>query len=130
VRDWWQFPWNWTAGHLEDGSFFHAARSIIPDFELFGTGYAIAPGAKLQPIESADITVDVDIDDEKLPLRARQRIGPVTFTTEYLAHAPVLLVAPDGREARFPRSMCRFTTDDGRTGTGWTEFNWPEGFPA
>ena len=39
-------------------------------------------------------------------------------------------IAPDGREARFPRAMCRFTTDDGRTGTGWTEFNWPEGFPA
>ena len=130
VRDWWQFPWNWTAGHLDDGTFFHAARSIIPGLELFGTGYAIAPGATLEPIESEDITVDVDIDDEKLPVAARQRIGPVAFTTEYAGHAPVLLVAPDGREARFPRAMCRFTTDDGRTGTGWTEFNWPEGFPG
>jgi hypothetical protein len=130
VRDWWQFPWNWTAGHLSDGTFFHAARSIIPDLELFGTGYVIPPGGSLQAVESPDITVRVDVDEEKLPVHAEQRIGPLRFTTEYLGHAPVLLVASDGRESRFPRAMCRFTTEDGRTGTGWSEFNWPPGFPA
>jgi hypothetical protein len=130
VRDWWQFPWNWTAGHLADGTFFHAARSIIPDLELFGTGYVIPPGGALQAVASPDVTVRVDVDREKLPVRAEQRIGPLAFTTDYFGHAPVLLVAPDGRESRFPRAMCRFTTEDGRTGTGWTEFNWPEGFPA
>jgi len=26
--------------------------------------------------------------------------------------------------------MCRYTTSDGRAGTGWTEYNWPPGFPA
>ena len=39
VRDWWQFPWNWTSGHFEDGSFVHAARSIIPGLDIFATGY-------------------------------------------------------------------------------------------
>ena len=43
VRDWWQFPWNWTSGHFDDGTFVHAARSIIPGLDLFATGYTIVP---------------------------------------------------------------------------------------
>jgi hypothetical protein len=128
VRDWWQFPWNWTSGHFDDGSFMHAARSIIPGLDLFATGYTVATDGALTPAEVVEN--DVDIDGEKLPTAARQRIGPVAFTTEPVGHAPVLLVAPDGRETRFPRAMCRYTTEDGRTGTGWTEYNWPPGFPA
>jgi hypothetical protein len=128
VRDWWQFPWNWTSGHLDDGSFVHAARSIIPGLELFATGYTVDPGGALTPAD--EVENSVDIDAEKLPTGARQRIGAVGFTTEPVGHAPILLVAPDGREARFPRALCRYTTDDGRAGTGWTEYNWPEGFPA
>lgn len=128
VRDWWQFPWNWTSGHLDDGSFFHAARSIIPGLDLFATGYTVSRDGALTPADI--IENEVDIDDEKLPTAARQRIGPVAFTTEPVGHAPVLLVAPDGRETRFPRAMCRYTTGDGRAGTGWTEYNWPPGFPA
>ncbi len=128
VRDWWQFPWNWTSGHLDDGSFLHAARSIIPGLDLFATGYTVGPGGELTPAEIVEN--QVDIDAEKLPTAARQQIGPVAFTTEPVGHAPILLVAPDGRETRFPRAMCRYTTDDGRTGSGWTEYNWPPGFPA
>ncbi len=128
VRDWWQFPWNWTSGHLDDGSYFHAARSIIPGLDLFATGYTVGTDGVLTPTEIVENSVD--IDGEKLPTAARQTIGPVTFTTEPAGHAPILLVAPDGREARFPRAMCRYTTGDGRRGTGWTEYNWPEGFPA
>jgi hypothetical protein len=127
VRDWWLFPWNWTAGHLEDGTFFHAARSMIPDLDLFQDGYVIPPGGEQARIDGADC--EVDLDPEQLPLGARQRIGPLRFTTEPVAHAPVLLVADDGRASRFPRAMCRFATHDGRTGTGWTEYNWPPGFP-
>lgn len=128
VRDWWQFPWNWTSGHFDDGSFVHAARSIIPGLDLFATGYTVSPDGTLTPADV--IENDVDIDVEKLPTAARQRIGPVAFATEPVGHAPVLLVAPDGRETRFPRAMCRYTTEDGRSGTGWTEYNWPPGFPA
>jgi hypothetical protein len=128
VRDWWQFPWNWTSGHLDDGAFLHAARSIIPGLDLFATGYTVTPDGALTEAEAVENAVDVDA--EKLPTAARQRIGPVAFTTEPVGHAPVLLVAPDGRETRFPRAMCRYTTEDGRTGTGWTEYNWPPGFPS
>jgi hypothetical protein len=124
VRDWWLFPWNWTAGHLDDGTFFHAARSMLSGMDLFQEGYVIPPGGEQERVDGVDC--DVSLDAEQLPAGARQRIGPLQLTTEPVAHAPVLLVADDGRESRFPRAMCRFTTDDGRTGTGWTEYNWPE----
>ena len=39
------------------------------------------------------------------------------------------LTTSDGRVSRFPRSLCRFATDDGRTGVGWTEWNQPPGWP-
>lgn len=128
VRDWWLFPWNWTSGHFADDSFVHAARSIIPDLDIFATGYTVAPGGALT--EAAVVENAVDIDGEKIPVAARQRIGDVAFTTEPVGHAPILLVAPDGRETRFPRAMCRYTTAEGVVGTGWTEYNWPDGFPA
>ncbi|MBM3673665.1 MAG: hypothetical protein FJW88_01745 [Actinobacteria bacterium] len=131
VRDWWQFPWNWTSGHFDDDTFVHAARSIIPGLDLFATGYAIVPTGELEAFDGTDeIENAVEIDGEKLPTAARQRIGDVPFTTTPVGHAPILLVAPDGRETRFPRAMCRYVTDDGRVGTGWTEYNWPPGFPA
>jgi hypothetical protein len=127
VRDWWLFPWNWTSGHFADGSFVHAARSIIPDLEVFATGYTVAPDGALTPAEVVENAVDVDA--ETLPTAARQRIGDVAFTTEPVGHAPILLVAPDGRETRFPRALCRYTRADGVEGTGWTEYNWPPGWP-
>jgi hypothetical protein len=123
VRDWWLFPWNWTSGHLSDGTFFHGARSIIPDLELFAAGYVVAPGGGL--VEADTVVNTVTLDSDQLPVSAEQRIGSVAFHAEPVGHAPLLLVAPDGRESRFPRAMCRYTTDDGRSGTGWTEYNFP-----
>jgi hypothetical protein len=107
---------------------FHGARSIIPGLDLFATGYTVSPDGALHEADAVEVT-DYTLDAETLPERASQRIGPVRFETEPVGHAPVLLVAPDGREARFPRAMCRYTTEDGRHGTGWTEYNWPPGWP-
>jgi hypothetical protein len=45
---------------------------------------------------------------------------------EPVAFGPLLLTSTDGRVSRFPRAMARFTADDGRTGTGWIEWNQPE----
>jgi len=43
------------------------------------------------------------------------------------ALGPVLLRDDEnGRTSRFPRAMLRCTTDDGRTGAGWMEFNQPD----
>jgi hypothetical protein len=96
---------------------------MLEGADLFREGYVIPPGGGQERIDGAEC--DVTLDAEQLPVRATQRIGGLHFNTEPVAHAPVLLVADDGRESRFPRAMCRFTTDDGRTGTGWTEYNWP-----
>ena len=128
VRDWWLFPWNWTSGHLDDGSYFHAARSIIPNLDVFATGYTIEPSGMLTDVD-ADVHNFVVTDAASLPTSAQQRIGSIAFTTEPVGHAPILLVAPDGRETRFPRALCKYTTEDGRSGTGWTEYNWPPGWP-
>jgi hypothetical protein len=96
-------------------------RNVLPRRALDARRNRPVPGGLRDGAEC-----DVSVDAEQLPTQARQRIGPLRFTTEPVAHAPVLLVADDGRESRFPRAMCRFTTDDGRQGTGWTEYNWPE----
>ena len=128
VRDWWLFPWNWTSGAFDDGTCVHAARSIIPNLDIFATGYTVDASGALTA--ATVIENSVDIDAEKIPTAARQQIGDVAFSTEPVGHAPILLVAPDGRETRFPRAMCRYTTADGIVGAGWTEYNWPPDFPA
>ncbi len=50
------------------------------------------------------------------------------MTAVPIAFAPVAMTSPDGRLAHFPRAMCEFTADDGRTGYGWTEWNQPPGW--
>ena len=49
--------------------------------------------------------------------------GDVTATVEIRGHAPVLLTAADGRVSQFPRAWATVTTEDGRTGVGWLEWN-------
>jgi hypothetical protein len=129
VRDWWLFPWIWTSGHLDDGTWFHAVRSLVPNVETnFQIGFRVDPGEEMQPVDR--VTVEQELDDEQLPVRADLDIGGLKLEMTAELHAPVLLVADDGRESRFSRALCRFETPDGRVGRGWTEFNWPPGFPA
>lgn len=124
VRDWWLIPHNWTSGRFEDGSYVHGSRSLVPGIELFAVGYTVDPDGALAPAER--IETEVDLDDEQNPTAARQHIGGVDFTTTPVAHAPVLLVSPEGKVARFSRSMCLYEKPDGTKGAGWTEYNWPQ----
>ena len=63
---------------------------------------------------------------EALPTRTTTAFGDLDLTFEPLAFSPVLLVHPDGREARFPRAMARITDEGtGRSGGGWIEWNQP-----
>ena len=62
---------------------------------------------------------------ERLPASSRTRFGGLDLSYEPLAFSPVLLVSPDGREARFPRALARVTAADGRTGGAWVEWNQP-----
>jgi hypothetical protein len=121
VRDWWSFPWCWTAGRLGDGTAFHASRPLLD--VPYAAGFVLPAEGVLRPVEG--FTVDTDLGDEGLPRRAAMVIDELELAVEPAAHAPVALTAADGRVSRFPRSMCRFEAADGRTGTGWTEWLQP-----
>jgi hypothetical protein len=124
VRDWWTFGWCWTAGRFDDGTRFHAARIRIPGMEGYAPGYVGPPGALAQ-IDG--LTAEEDLGPEGFPTEGRARLGDLDLVIRPVAFAPVLLAAPDGRESRFPRALCRFEAGDGRTGVGWTEWNQPPG---
>jgi hypothetical protein len=57
------------------------------------------------------------------PVRGRIEVGDLHLDLSPLYFAPVLMVDPDGRVARFPRSLARFFHADGRRGLGWIEWN-------
>jgi len=128
VRDWWQFPWVWTSGRLDDGTWFHGVRSLLGEADaFFQTGFVVEPNLALVPVNRVSFTPE--LDDEKLLRQGDLDLDGLGLRVSPELQAPVLLVAPDGRESRFPRALCRFDTPDGRAGRGWTELNWPEGFP-
>ena len=58
--------------------------------------------------------------------RAHIEPGGLDLVIDPVASAPLVLTADDGRVSRFPRGQVRFTAGDGRTGTGWIEWNQPE----
>jgi hypothetical protein len=125
VRDWWQFPWVWCSGRLDDGTWWHCARSALAKTELFQTGYVITPDMKLTPVET--VGLDYDLDAAQLPLRTELRVGDLELEITPELHAPLLLVSDEGKRSRFPRAMCSVSTPDGRSGHGWLELNFPEG---
>jgi hypothetical protein len=124
VRDWWAFTWCWFAGRLDDGTRVHGADIRIPGSRI-PFGYVQRPDGDVVPVTGLDVTEELGA--EGLPTSARARMEPVglDLAVEPLEFAPLLLVATDGRVSRFPRAMARFTALDGRTGTGWIEWNQP-----
>ncbi len=125
ARDWWSFGWVWCSGRLNDGTWWHCARSIIPKVDIFQAGYVISPDMTLTPVES--VGVEYSLDADQLPRSGTLKVGDLALNWEVQLAAPILLVSPEGKQSRFPRSMCRFNTADGREGSGWIEFNFPEG---
>jgi hypothetical protein len=113
VRDWWAFPWCWTAGRLADGTAFHGVTA-----PGFATGY-------IGERSVSSVSVQTTLGEEGLPTSASLAVGDLSLAVAPIAHAPVLLDAPDGRQSRFPRALCQFTAPDGRAGVGWTEWLQP-----
>lgn len=128
-RDWWAFPWLWTSGRLDDGTWFHGVRSLVtgPGASNFQTGFIVEPNIALRPVAHVEFTPELDA--EKLLVRGDLHIDDLHLAVTPELQAPVLLVATDGRESRFPRALSRFEAPDGRSGRGWTELNWPDGWP-
>jgi len=124
ARDWWSMPWSWNAGRFDDGERFHSAGGFFPGND-WGVGYELAPGST-EFSETESVLVDPTLGREGLPTATRTRFGDLDLQFEPVAFSPVLLVHPDGREARFPRAMAKVTdTATGRTGGSWIEWNQP-----
>jgi len=126
VRDWWAFTWCWFAGRLDDGTRVHGADIRLPGSRI-PFGYVQPPGGGVVPVTALDVTEE--LGPEGLPTAARIGIEPVglRLAVEPVAFGPLLLTSTDGRVSRFPRAVVRLVADDGRTGTGWIEWNQPEG---
>jgi hypothetical protein len=121
VRDWWAMDWVWSALHLDDGTHIHGVDIRIPGAPPIGVGYVQQPGQPLAEVQA--VTARETFGDNGLPQGTTLDVGDLTATIEIRGHAPVLLTAPDGRVSHFPRAWAAITTDDGRTGVGWVEWN-------
>jgi hypothetical protein len=125
-RDWWTISWLWTSGRLDDGTSFHGMQANI-GFAIPWPSFAVTPAGELAHLDGFSAHTDFGGDD--FPERSRLRLTGAPMMAGPLAFAPVALTSPDGRVSHFPRAMCEFTADDGRTGYGWTEWNQPPGWP-
>lgn len=123
VRDWWSMNWVWSAIHLDDGTHLHGVDIRIPGMPPIGIGYAQRADEPL--VELQTVTAQYAIGDDDLPVSTTLTLQPVDIEVEVdiAAHAPVLLVAADGRVSQFPRAWARVRTADGRRGVGWLEWN-------
>jgi hypothetical protein len=121
VRDWWAMDWVWSALHLDDGTHIHGVDIRIPGAPSMGVGYL---QQRAQPlVETHAVTARETFGDNDLPQATTLSVGDLTATIDIRGHAPVLLTAPDGRVSHFPRAWATVTTEDGRTGVGWVEWN-------
>src|SRR6266516_2005820 len=59
VRDWWAFPWCWTAGRLSDGTAFHASRPLLD--VPYSAGFVLPADGPLKPVEA--FVVDTEVGD-------------------------------------------------------------------
>ncbi|NVI87679.1 hypothetical protein [Actinomadura sp. BRA 177] len=123
-RDWWKVSWLWTSGRLGDGTFVHGMQANI-GFPLAWPCFAVPPDGE---IEHRDGFSAATAFADGLPARSDLRFPGAPMTVTPVEFAPVAVTSPDGREARFPRALCRFDTEDGRTGYGWTEWHQPPGW--
>ncbi len=123
TRDWWSMDWLWSAGHLDDGTHLHAVELRLPGAPRLGAGYLQRPDGEL--IELARVAASEQLASDGLVTSARLSLAPpgLEVQVEPLAHAPLRLVAPDGRVSSFPRAICRIRCADGRTGLAWVEWN-------
>jgi hypothetical protein len=137
VRDWWAFGWCWCSLRLHDGTRIHLSDIRIPDLPspvFFGYVQTPSTGA-VHPLTA--LSVKEDLGEHEFPSRVRIELaaapahGGIGIDVTPVALGPVLLRDDEsGRTSRFPRAMLECTTDDGRRGAGWIEFNQPEPDPA
>jgi hypothetical protein len=123
VRDWWSMDWVWSALHLDDGTHLHAVELRIPGIPPVGVGYVQDRGGTVTELQTVSSRQTFDADG--LPIGATLAVDPggITATVDMRGHAPLRLVAEDGRISQFPRVWATVSAADGRTGVGWLEWN-------
>jgi hypothetical protein len=123
VRDWWSMDWMWSALHLDDGSHLHGVDIRIPGTPAVSIGYVQGADGKVTELQT--VSVREALDANGLPLNTTLSFDPggITATVEVRGHAPLRLVAADGRVSQFPRAWVSVTTAGGRNGVGWLEWN-------
>jgi hypothetical protein len=124
-RDWWQISWLWSAGRLGDGTAFHGMQANI-GFAIPWPSFEVLPGGELRHLTGFCAETEFRADD--FPARSRLMLPGAPMVAVPVAFAPLALTSPDGRISHFPRALCRFEADDGRTGYGWMEWNQPPGW--
>ncbi|MEW5810341.1 MAG: phosphotransferase [Actinomycetota bacterium] len=124
-RDWWGMDWVWSALHLDDGTHLHGVDLRIPGVPALSVGYRQRVGENL--VELTKVQARETVWNGELPVSAVVDYDGQAVTIIPVGHAPVLLTSPDGRLSRFPRSWGTVTTDDGRAGIGWIEWNRSQG---
>jgi hypothetical protein len=115
--------WVWSALHLDDGTALHGVDLRIPGMPPVSVGYIQSPG---EPVtETTSVSADAVMGDNGLPVSTTLTMQPgdLTAQVEVQGHAPVRLLAPDGRISLFPRAWATVRTGDGRHGVGWLEWN-------
>lgn len=120
ARDWWGMEWVWSAVHLDDGTRLHGVDLRIPGMPPLGVGYLQDRGAVT---ELATVTAREIFADNELPVSTELTLDSLVLDAQAVGHAPVRLVAADGRVSLFPRAWATVTTRDGRRGVGWFEWN-------
>ena len=123
VRDLWGMDWLWSALHLDDGTHLHAVNIRIPGVPPIDVGYVQDRAGTLTELHN--IANRETFDADGLPVSATLAVDPggITATVDVRGHAPVRLVAPDGRTSEFSRVWATVSTADRHTGVGWLEWN-------
>ncbi|XCI62959.1 phosphotransferase [Mycolicibacterium parafortuitum] len=127
ARDWWGMDWVWSAFHLDDGTHIHGVEILIPGAPPLSVGYVQRAGEPL--VELTTVKTQTTFTDNDLPQSATLDFAPggISATIDVRGQAPVLLTSAEGRVSQFPRAWGSVTTADGRTGTGWIEWNRNQG---
>ncbi|BBY08971.1 DUF7064 domain-containing protein [Mycobacterium noviomagense] len=123
VRDWWSMDWQWSAVHLDDGTHLHGVDIRIPGAPKLSVGYLQPKDGALTELQTVDSRETFDANG--LPAAATVTVcpGDIVVSADVRGHAPLRLVAADGRVSQFPRVWATVTTADGRSGVGWLEWN-------
>jgi hypothetical protein len=119
VRDWWSDEWMWSAFRLDDGTRIHAVT--LPAAPGVAVGYVQKKGSVA---EIAWGQSDFTDGPDGLPLSAWIDIEPGgRLQVKPVAFGALRMESPNGRVSHFPRAMARVRMADGRSGTGWIEWN-------